>query len=118
MDLPAVDKDPAFSPDGTQIAFERDGDIYKLTVGAGETAVTTGGAIDTDPNWSPDGTKIAFASNEGYALATDYDIYSVTGGGIGSQVTQVTDGTTVDERPAFSPDGTKIAFERGATSTQ
>src|SRR5438046_3811878 len=58
---------PAWSPDGTKIAFasNRDGnsEIYVMNAdGSGQTRLTHSAAIDEAPDWSPDGTKIAFES--------------------------------------------------------
>jgi dipeptidyl aminopeptidase/acylaminoacyl peptidase len=52
---------PAWSPDGFQLAFRRDGGIYAMDAGkAGSEKLLVGGANPGDPVWSPDGTQIAF----------------------------------------------------------
>ena len=100
---------PAWSPDGTKIAFtsSRDGnfEIYVMgTDGSNPTRLTDNNADDGSPAWSPDGTKIAFdtdrndGSNEIYVMAAD-----------GSSPTRLTNGG-YNFGPAWSPDGTKIAF--------
>jgi Tol biopolymer transport system component len=62
------DFEPAWSPDGSQIAFSAGTDIlgrdiYVTNVdGANRRRLTTHFANDTAPDWSPDGTQIAFQS--------------------------------------------------------
>ncbi len=64
---PGSESQPAFSPDGKQIAFVGDGpqednpDIYVKLVDAGEPLrLTTNPAPDLNPVWSPDGRYLAF----------------------------------------------------------
>jgi serine/threonine-protein kinase len=72
---PAVDEDPAISPDGSRIVFVRkevdtngngqvgDGDVGNIYVmnrdGSGARAITTTN-LDSSPAWSPDGQWIVF----------------------------------------------------------
>ncbi len=63
---------PDWSPDGTRIACEINGNIYIYRLSDGErTQVTTEGGID--PAWSPDGEKLAFS----WPRYGNYDIYIV-----------------------------------------
>ena len=106
---PATYGHPAWSPDGTKIAFhsDRDGnfEIYVMNSdGSGVTRVTNNAALDGVPVWSPDGTKIAFASsrdgrNEIYVMSSD-----------GSGVTRASSEQEEEQQPSWSPDGTRIAF--------
>ncbi len=65
---PGVERDPALSADGRQIAFSWDGDrdggsfdIYVKLVETGTPIrLTTHEADDVEPSWSPDGNSIAF----------------------------------------------------------
>jgi hypothetical protein len=46
------DADPAWSPEGTRIAFARDGDIYVINAdGSGETNLTNSWTYDQHPSW-------------------------------------------------------------------
>ncbi len=55
---------PSLHPDGTQIAFCFQGDIWTVPVAGGEARrLTIHEGYDSLPMWSGDGTKIAFSSN-------------------------------------------------------
>lgn len=105
---------PAWSPDGTRIAFgcgigpETDGGIR--TVGPSDICVmdadgrrlvrlTNDPVSDGEPAWSPDGGRIAFRRAA--------DIYTMKPDG--TEITRLTTDDAASE-PAWSPDGTQIVF--------
>lgn len=105
------DYDPAYSPDGTKIAFDsyRDGldEIWVMNAdGSGQTKLTSDSQGDNaSPVWSPDGTKIAFYSDRS---GQGQDIWVMNPDG--SNQTRLTAGIGDDMHAAWSPDGSKIAY--------
>lgn len=108
--------EPAFSPDGTRIAFRGPGnDIYVMSAngmnpnGTGAQRLTNTRVVESDPSWSRDGTKIAFvASSSDVDGQTDLEIWTMNADGSGR--TQITNNTFPDTQPAWSPTGDRIAF--------
>jgi Tol biopolymer transport system component len=108
------DSHPAWSPDGTKIAFSRDivggkPDIFVMdTDGTNQINLTNAPGADMYPAFSPDGTKIAFVSERN----GNFEIYVMNADGSNPQNLTNTPGYD-EHHPAFSPDGTKIVFTRG-----
>jgi Tol biopolymer transport system component len=51
------------SPDGTRIAFARNGDIWAVDVATGKvTQVTSDPGVESSPVWAPDGKRLAYLS--------------------------------------------------------
>lgn len=101
--------DPAFSPDGSRIAFVslRDGnaEIYVMNAdGSGSTRVTSDPLTDGRPSFTPDGQTIVFHSSR---TAGKQQIWSVNIDGTG--LTQLTR-DSVNASPSVSPDGQTIAY--------
>jgi len=110
-DDPAMDFDPAWSPDQTLIAFRshRDGEpeVYVVNAdGSDERNLTDHPDSDYSPAWSPDGTQITFASNRAGTSGNDIWIMNSDG----SDPRQVTSIPGISEYPSWSPDGLQIAF--------
>jgi TolB protein len=60
------DEEPAWSPDGSLLAFIRDGNVYVIgSDGSNPRPLTTGSGRYATPSWSPDGSEIAFVDEEG-----------------------------------------------------
>lgn len=108
---PHPETDPAYSPDGTRIAFVRqtDGGEYTLwTMGAdgsGAVALTPPGVSVRHPSWSPDGAHIVF-DRASATSGRDLWVIDSRGAGLHSIVTHA----GLDAEPAWSPDGSRIAF--------
>lgn len=102
---------PAWSPDGSRIAFAstRDGgtlslwtmaadgsDLRRVTEGHGEY-----------PDWSPDGRWLVYAAPPGSAGTYDLWIVAAEGG----EPRQLTSTPGTEFVPAWSPDGSSIAYQ-------
>ena len=109
---------PAWSPDGTKIAFRSKtkdgvGGIYVIEAresrGLLPRKVTDAKAIYDQLSWSPDGKRIAFASDESGAM--NIFAVDVESGG----VTPIVSGTDSDMSPSWSPTGDEIVFSSDRT---
>lgn len=127
------DGDPVWSPDRTQVAFERDFPDHAAVVivnadGSGEHVLDVGCVSPcqdvNEPSWTPDGTRIAFTLVIGpfdqpgesatsavlwTAKLDETDVRRLSEPGI--------DGQLEDGHARFSPDGSFVIFERGSSIT-
>jgi TolB protein len=111
------DEDPAWSPDGSRIVFQRDlkpvrgktdYDLFTMAAdGTDERRLTRSrGVDDLYPNWSSRG-RIVFASDRD---GDDLEIYTMRPDG--SKVRQLTSNRFNEEFPNWSPSGKTIGFHR------
>jgi Tol biopolymer transport system component len=141
----ALDRQPAVSPNGKEIAFfstrahgdplnpERDSELYVMDAtdddgdGQGDNLrrLTDNPASDFAPAWSPDGKKLAFTSNrdgnnEIYLIDADVCDASAPPNPDcpDPEVTRVTNNPASDQVPVFSPDGAKMAFQSARDGNQ
>ena len=125
---PASDDQPAWSPDGSKLAFrsDRDGDpeIYVMNSSDGAiTRLTFHPGLDGEPAWSPDGAHIAFRRSEFFgdfvgpghpapgAQPAPSSIWLMNADG--SDTAPLTrQPESRDAHPSWSSDGSRLVFER------
>jgi Tol biopolymer transport system component len=114
---PVRDTSPAWSPDGSEIAFtsERDGssDLFVMNAdGSGAESLLAWTSTEQSPTWSPAGRLIAFASDRD----GQFEIY-VMGAGRTTPPRRLTNHPSRDVFPVWSPDARRIAFLSNRDST-
>lgn len=118
----ASERYPAWSPDGSSLAFVRCGDgaaaLHVVDYEGGSSRVLTTLASDecaraSSLSWSPDGRRIAFvdAAKAGFSGIQTLLIEDGTRSSLTSPGSE-----TTDRMPSFSPNGTRIAFVRAKAS--
>src|SRR5215211_911219 len=113
---------PAWSPDGTKIAFTGPGDlnedgsgglgdVYVMDAdGTNRTNLTdTPDFLEYRPSWAPSGAQLTFVREvPGEIISEQQDIFVMDANGENANNLTQTDANEDD--PAWAPDGTKIAF--------
>lgn len=108
---PSNELEPAWSPDGTRIAFisDRNGqnfDIYVMDAdGSNVKQLTDDSANEFGPVWSPDGKQIVFNSDRNgnvqlFMMSLD-----------GTHLVELTENDSNSAYADWSPDGERIVFE-------
>ncbi len=111
---------PAWSPDGTRMAFTTAGlgesDVWVIGAAGGEPRrLARDLTFDYHPTWSPDGTQIAYASLDIASLAYSIRVVPARGGAPRAVVAE----NALLLRPVWSADGKTIFYSRtkdGATN--
>lgn len=94
---------PSISPDGNQVAFSYQGDIWVMSVNGGNARrLTIHPAYESNPVWSPDGKSIAFNSRR----LGNQDIFTIPAQG--GNVTRLTYHSTTDAIGSWA--GNQIIF--------
>ncbi|HEY7398774.1 MAG TPA: hypothetical protein VH538_10755 [Gaiellaceae bacterium] len=105
------DESPAFSPDGSEIAYAHWGTQRGIWLvrpdGSDAHPIAATGGYAAGVSWSPDGRAIAFAQ---LGFAGDSGIYVVDADGSDLHRVAVTGDLYILDRPTWSPDGQEIEF--------
>jgi len=116
----ALDTDPAWSPDGSQLAYSSDKNSEHLQLWirdmkTGQSRQVTN--MTTQPQgaaWSPDGKRIAFFNVTGMWRVAEMSVLDVATG----MITKLHDTLPQPGAPTWSPDGKRIAFANVAPLTR
>ena len=124
-DRAAADVKPAWSPDGSRIAFESyrgvvNSDTYNSELwwmptdpaASADDAVQLTETLTSSewyPAWSPDGSRIAFM-RQPHGGSFEIWVMTVAPDGTVAAESKLTDNAKHDHMPSWSPDGRRIAF--------
>jgi Tol biopolymer transport system component len=104
------DAAPVWSPDGSQIVFTRNEDIWIMNAdGSDVVRLTAAPAKDSYPFWSADGTQIIFCSQRDDGRT--YEVYLMNRDG--TSPTRITNNSVSEEWAYLSPDMQEIVYAVG-----
>jgi Tol biopolymer transport system component/imidazolonepropionase-like amidohydrolase len=116
----ALDTDPAWSPDGSQLAYSSDKDSEHLQLWIRDMKTSQSRQVThmtTQPQgaaWSPDGKRIAFFNVDGMWRVAEMSVVDVATG----TVTKIHDSLPQPGAPTWSPDGKHVALAEVAPFTK
>jgi dipeptidyl aminopeptidase/acylaminoacyl peptidase len=99
---------PALSPRGDLVAFEKDRQLWTAPIDGSSPArkLFVSRGDNGQAQWSPDGSRLAFVSSRGdHALIGIYTSES-------TPITWIAPSTSRDSSPRWAPDGARLAFVR------
>jgi len=98
----------SLSPSGKRALFEARGEVFTVPQkhGSVRNLTNTSGVAERYPAWSPDGKNVAYFSD----VTGEYELYTRSGDGKGSEKQITTNGTAFRYRPVWSPNSKRIAF--------
>ena len=106
------DTEPAWSPDGSQLAYASDRggarlDLWVRDMKTGaERRLTKLATAAMGPSWSPDGKRIAFLDVDGIWRRANVSVVDVATG----EVTRIHESLFGPGMPTWSPDGKRVAI--------
>jgi Tol biopolymer transport system component len=105
---------PQWSPDGREIAFDGDDQIYIVDADGSDQKLLFDGMVGSGPgvpSWSPDGTKLAFFNTPGESGNFTAEVWTMArDGSVKQRLFRSACCVMNWAAPVWSPDGKKIAF--------